>query len=51
MSGSGREALSGGQETAQGCPEVVRRPSWLVGMPSRMTGSDRESHPDVQQWS
>ena len=44
MSGSGRKALpdvwewSGGPP---GSPEVVGRPSWVVGMPSRMSGRGR----------
>ena len=54
MSTIGQEALpdvrkwSGG---SIGCPEVVGRPSWAVGSPSRMSGNGWEAPLDDQEWS
>ena len=61
MSGSGREALTGGREVL---PNVrvwsERHHAWsggrpgllgVVGRPSRMSGSGREALPNVSQWS
>ena len=34
-----------------GCPEVVGRPSWVVGSPSRMSRSGQEAIQNVRERS
>ena len=54
MSGSGRESLSDVWERSGvplKCPGVVGRPSWMSGMPSRMSESGWEAHSEFREWS
>ena len=54
MSGSGRDALTGGREAFPGVREWSGVPPGCLGMvvrPSRMYGSGREALLDVLEWS